>query len=668
MLRYRKQPIIRFMSSDLISTEQKQLFDSLVTAIWLYDVENYCIIWANKAGLALWESDSLAELTSRDFKPGSSAAVQQTLIDYQQIFQSGRSLSRIWRYSPKGILKEAYVQLSGFPLQDGRMALITEALNVELIDSNRGSDSVNTLSTYDIDGNFLSGNPPFLETQDCHYKHLRSLFISTDDYQRVKNIVELEGRFEDDVQIISKQKVLWHRLVVSVSQQENTEKTLLVQQFNIEQRKQKELALEKEVITDPLTGLLNRRGLKQVVKDKTSFIIFYIDLDGFKLINDSLGHSIGDHLLQHLGLKLTTGDFDQGYACRFGGDEFIWLIEQDKLTVSPEQTANLLLNKMSEPYLDQEGRPVTVSASIGVANYPDDGDNFEKLLLKADAAMYLAKKQGKHRWVSYLSGMETTVHRQSELAKYLYQALNNNEFELYYQPIFDTKNKTVHSLEALLRWKNPVIGNVPPDECIRVAEEIGILLDIEKWVISQAIADVQNFRDIFSQDIAIAINVSSQCFCSPELVNLLAEQLQKHNLSSDAIKLELTETTLITDVEQDSAAALKISKHKIPISIDDFGTGYSSLSYLHKIPATYVKIDRSFTQRLSQDHSMISSIQHLISTMHLSTIVEGVETIEQSEILNDMQIYLQQGYGLGLPQPLHFYLQPENVQQLAGLQ
>ena len=656
------------MGSDLISTEQKKLFDSLVTAIWLYDVENYCMIWANKAGLALWESDSLEELTSRDFKPGSSEAVQQTLIDYQQIFQSGRTLSRIWRYSPKGILKEAYVQLSGFPLQDGRIALITEALNVDLIDSNRGSDSVNTLSTYDLDGNFLSGNPPFLETQDFHYKHLKSLFVSEDDYQRVRNIVDLESRFEDDIQIISKQKVLWHRLVVSTCYQSNSDSTLLVQQFNIEQRKQKELALEKEVITDPLTGLLNRRGLQQVVKDKARFIIFYIDLDGFKLINDSLGHAIGDQLLQHLGLKLTTGDFREGYACRFGGDEFIWLIEQDKLSVGPEQIGNMLLSKMSEPYIDKEKRPISVSASIGVAHYPDDGEDFEKLILKADAAMYLAKKQGKHRWVSYLSGMETTVHRQSELAKHLYQALGNDEFELYYQPIFDTKSKTVHSVEALLRWKNPIIGNVPPDECIRVAEEIGILLDIEKWVISQAIADVQKFRDIFDSNVAIAINVSSQCFCSPELVNLLAELLQQNNLTSDAIKLELTETTLITDVEQDSAAALKIHKHKIPISIDDFGTGYSSLSYLHKIPATYVKIDRSFTQRLSQDHSMISSIQHLISTMQLNTIVEGVETLEQSQILNDMQIHLQQGYGLGLPQPLNFYLEQENIKKLIGLQ
>lgn len=655
------------MSPDLISSESKKLLDSLVTAIWLYDIENYCVIWANKAALVMWESESLEELVSRNFKPDSSEATQQALVDFQQIFKTGKTLSRMWRYSPKGILKEAYTQLSGYPLTDGRMALLTEAVTVDLIDNNSGTASVITLSTYDLNGNFLSGNPPFLESIEQSYRHLKDLFVAEETYQKVRNIIELTGSFEGDVQIKSKQQHLWHRLVINQCEQSDSDANLLVQQFNIEQRKQKELKLEKEVITDSLTGLLNRRGLKQAIENKTNFIIFYIDLDGFKLVNDSLGHSVGDQLLQHLGLRLTDGELKNGYACRFGGDEFIWLIEEDKLTTDIEHTANQLLSTMCEPFVDHEQRPITVSASIGVAHFPKDGNNFENLILKADAAMYLAKRQGKHRWVSYISGMESTIYRQSEIAKHLYQALNNQEFQLYYQPIFDLKNKTVHSLEALLRWKSPVVGNVPPDECIRVAEEIGILLDIEKWVINTAIADVQVFRDIFHPDIAISINVSSQYFCNPELVTLLIKQLKKHQLPSSSIKLELTETTLISDVQQDSEVALKIQKHKIPISIDDFGTGYSSLSYLHQIPATYVKIDQSFTQRLNVDHNMIGSIDSLVSHLNLSTIVEGVETNEQSNILCDMNIYLQQGYGLGFPQPIDFYQHSENIRNLPGL-
>ena len=196
------------MASELISSKDKELFDTLVTAIWLYDIENYCIIWANKAALTMWESDSLEELTSRDFKPGSSEATQQALIDYQQIFKAGKTLSRTWRYSPKGILKEAYTQLSGYTLTDGRIAILTEALPIDLIDSSSGSASVITLSTYDLEGQFLSGNPPFLESVPFDYDHLKSLFANEDDYQRVRNIVAHTGRFEDDVQIIKATNVM----------------------------------------------------------------------------------------------------------------------------------------------------------------------------------------------------------------------------------------------------------------------------------------------------------------------------------------------------------------------------------------------------------------------------------------------------------------------------
>ncbi|TDF39231.1 EAL domain-containing protein [Alteromonadaceae bacterium M269] len=648
--------------------QAEDYLNSLVTAVWIYDIENYCIVWANEAALALWESESLEELKSRDFKPGASDAVQQTLKDYQQIFKSGKSLSRIWRYSPKGILKEAYCQLSGYTLSDGRIAVLTEAITVDLIDNNSGASSVITLSTYDMDGHFISGNPPFLETQNHDYSHLKSLFPYTDDYQKIRNIIEHTGRFEGDVQIYSNKQILWHRLVVSICEHDNLEASLLVQQFNIDDMKNKELALEKEVITDPLTGLLNRRGLKNAVKDKGNFVIFYIDLDGFKLVNDSLGHTVGDQVLRHMGTRLTSGLFQKGHACRFGGDEFIWLIDEEKLKDSVEKTANSLLKAMNQPFIDSEDRPVTVSASVGVAHYPRDGKDFEDLVLKADAAMYLAKKQGKHCWVNYISGMESSLQRHSQLAQYLYKALENQEFQLYYQPIFDTKAKRIHSFEALLRWDSVDIGRVPTDECIRVAEEIGIITDIEKWVIDTAIGDLNLLRGIFDSDLAMAINVSSQYFSNSEFVSRVVRELNKKGLSGSAINIELTEGTLLSDLNHHDNAATRVNDAGIPISIDDFGTGYSSLAYLHQIPATLVKIDGSFTRRVEEDSTMIMSIKHLIESLKLNTIVEGVETAEQSKILNSLGLFLQQGYGLGLPQPLAFYQDEGNVRNLAGLQ
>lgn len=649
------------------NAHQLDLLNELVTAAWLYDIENFCIIWANKAALRLWESDSLQELYSRDFREGSSDAVQQMLANYQKLFRSGQSLSRLWRLSPKGILKEVFCNLSGVTLKDGRIGMLVEAAkDFQSINSDKGS--VVTLSTYTLDGQFLSGNPPFLDTQEPSFAHLSQLFVHSEDNQRILHTIEHTGKFEGDVQIYVNQQSLWHRLVITITENDSQAKSLLVQQFNIEQRKQKELALEKEVVTDPLTGLYNRRGLKQALRNNDQFVVFYIDLDGFKLVNDSLGHNVGDLLLRHLANKLTTDELKIGTACRCGGDEFLWLLETDIADVNVEYMANLLIKKMSEPYIfDKDGRSIAVSASVGIAQYPNDDNDFDQLILKADAAMYVAKKQGKHRWVNYELGMEETLQRHSQLVQYLYRAIENNEFELYYQPIFNVQTKSINSFEALLRWKSPELGMVPTDQCIKVAEEIGVITDIEKWVIKTAIKDINELRKICQQDISVAINITGHFFTNSQLTTILMDELKKHQLQTDAINIELTESTLLSDAHQGCVAAQKINRQQIAISIDDFGTGYSSLSYLHKIPATFVKIDRSFAADVEQDQTMVACIKQLLSSLQFQMIVEGVESLSQSETLKSLGLILQQGYGLGLPQPLSFYQNPKNINSLAGL-
>ncbi|MBO9489551.1 EAL domain-containing protein [Endozoicomonas sp. G2_1] len=453
-------------------------------------------------------------------------------------------------------------------------------------------------------------------------------------------------------------------MIVSYSEQDNIDTTLLVQQFNIDERKRKELALEKDVITDPLTGLLNRRGLNNAVGQKDSFVIFYLDLDGFKLINDSLGHAVGDQVLQHLAAKLTGSELKHGLACRFGGDEFIWLVDEDKLTTSIEATANLLFQVMNEPFLDNEGRPIKISASVGIANYPADGNDFNELILKADAAMYLAKKQGKHRWVNYISGMENTLQRHSMLAQYLYKALDNNEFSLHYQPIINTKTNTVDSLEALLRWHNSEIGPVPADECIKVAEEIGVIVALEQWVIATAIADIKDFQKVFGNQIKVAINVSSHFLANSASIDFIVQQLAVNQQNISSINIELTESALLANLSHENNMAQQFNQQGIALSIDDFGTGFSSLAYLDQIPAKYIKIDRSFTNKIECDSTMLIGIQHLIQSLGFNTIVEGVETLQQAKILQEIGIELMQGYGLARPQPLSYYQQTCNLANL----
>ena len=622
--------------------------------------------WANQAALVMWESESLDELIQRDFKSETSDAVQKTLNEYQQLFESGEKISRLWRYSPKGVLKEAYCQLSGYKLEDGRMAMLVEALPADIVDKNQNISSIISLSTYNAEHFFISGNPPFMESCEVGFSRLEQLFSHSKDYTRLLSELNSCDHFEDDILVRTRTGELWHRVIASKSShdRENSKYSILIQQVDINDRKLGELSLEKDVVTDPLTGLLNRRGLNQtidkVIDEKQRFVVFYIDLDGFKLINDSLGHAVGDTVLQTVANRLTDEGFNQGIACRFGGDEFIWVINEEHIDETQEELANRLIKQLNKPYFDPHGQAMLISASVGIAHYPEDGNDFSKLVLRADAAMYLAKKQGKRRWVNYIRGMENTLQRHSQLAQHLFQAQKRNELCLHYQPIYNVATGCLHSFEALLRWSNPLFGMVPAEEAIRVAEEVGVIVEIENWVIKTAIKDLIKLRKKFGQHLCMAVNVSSKHFTDPNLGSFIVEQLKHQQLEHSALVVELTESALLSDVDLECNSAQRIVDTGISLSIDDFGTGYSSLAYLHKIPASIVKIDRSFTQRIEEDQTMISSIHHLIESLNFETLVEGVETKRQSKMLQELGIFLQQGYGLGMPEPLEYYLPEEH--------
>lgn len=634
--------------------------DDLLTALWIYDIDKYQIFWANKAALSLWESDSLAELKQRDFKPNTSLAVQETLLDYQQKFLQGETVSMFWRYSPKGIQKEAFCQMSGYKMDDGRIALLCEAIPSDLIDEKFNSNSIILLATYDAQMEFLSGNPPFVELISGESHQLPSVFIDKTVFLRLKRTVERDEVFEDDVLISTKQGPRWHRLIVNRTKQAHDNARLLVQQFDINERKLGELALKKDATTDLLTGLLNRRGLykniESILEQDSRFVIYYIDLDGFKMINDSYGHNVGDQILQTLANRLTDKHFEKGLAARFGGDEFVWVIREEDIEDSQQELANRLIKKLNQPYFDKEGHPMLVSASIGISLYPQDGDNFNDLILRADSAMYLAKKQGKRRWVNYIKGMESHLKRQSRVAQYLFRALAHKELLLHYQPIFNVRENQVHSFEALLRWNSPQLGWVPADETVAVAERVGVINEIENWVIQQAAQDLLMLRQLTGVKVSMAINISGIHFVDPHLGSYIKDTLKSIGLKAGDITVELTESALLSDIDNEVTSANRIAESGVNLSIDDFGTGYSSLAYLHKIPASIVKIDRSFTERVVADPTMITSIFNLITNLKLCALVEGVETLEQSRLLEKIGINLQQGYGLGRPKPIEYYL------------
>ncbi|MEM5528625.1 EAL domain-containing protein [Gammaproteobacteria bacterium AS21] len=640
--------------------------NNLTTAVWVYDIDNYCIHWANQAALDLWESTTLTELVSRDFKPITSDAVQKTLLDYRETFKLGKKISNFWQFSPNDILKETFCQMSGYAFSDNRIGILCEATLAELVTHNSLKHSTLMLSTYDLTGQLISSNPPFKDKLGGVITSLAQLFpLAANIDSFIALITTPNPIYSEDILLATRQGQLWFSAQATVSIEQSGGHQILVQQFDINERKLEEVRLSMKASTDPLTGLLNRRGLNEALAahmcDGNELFIFYLDLDNFKMINDSMGHATGDHVLKTLSKRLLNNFHDDAAVCRFGGDEFILIVKKTAALHEQTDIADKLIGLINQPYFDGEMNPIQVFASIGCALYPSDGADISKLLIRADAAMYMAKSLGKKREVYYEKGMENNIHRKSLIAKHLYLAIENQELTLYYQPIMDMRSNEIYSFEALIRWENSIMGAIPPEEMMAVAERIGVLIDIENWVINQAIKDLAELRKLTSSTATIAINISGIHFSEPSLADNLMKTLALYKLTSSDLVIELTESSLIEDINAANTNVDKIRNLGISISIDDFGTGYSSLAYLHQIPASVVKIDKLFTQRFMEHTTTITHIHQLLNSLNIETLIEGVETQELAQQLLCAGLYLQQGFFHAMPKPLSAY-RLDNVQ------
>lgn len=645
-------------------------FANITIPIWIYDIDQYRIHWANEPALDLWESTSLDELRAIDFKPITPNAIRESLLQYQKAFKQGEKLFHNWHFSPKGIDKHAFCQLSPYILDDGRTAMLVEAIPVNKLNYDMQVGFTVLLSSYLADGCFISGNTPFLKAMGRKVLNLSDIVVDPQVLQAMYRSLSQSGRFESDVLIQSVSEERWCHVIAVKTESQNEVNTeqILLHQYDIHQRKTSEIALAQEVVSDALTGLLNRRGLDKKLSElecaEEQFAVYYIDLDGFKLINDSFGHGVGDQVLQSVASRLLTCLPSDSFACRFGGDEFVVGALLSHIDVNKEQLASDLVTVLSETYYDQCSQAMTLSASIGIAQYPADAALISDVIQCADSAMYKAKQAGKRRWVSYELGMEQSIQRQSLIAQHLSYAESQSELFLHYQPIWsfnDDGTACIVSFEALLRWHNIELGWVPPEELVQVAEEIGIIHNIEQWVARQALSDLMSLRRVAAPEAGMSINISAIHLLDATLPKFLLSLLKEKGLFPEDLTVELTESTLIADIDKDNSTVRQLVENGINISIDDFGTGYSSLAYLHHIPAKTVKIDRTFVQNVEENSKTIQHIFNLIETYDMKALIEGVETEQQKEKLLSVGIQLHQGYLLGKPKPLSFYI--ENQEQ-----
>ncbi|MGI2203168.1 putative bifunctional diguanylate cyclase/phosphodiesterase [Shewanella oncorhynchi] len=456
---------------------------------------------------------------------------------------------------------------------------------------------------------------------------------------------------------------------------------LVTSKFNqiLIQFSQTQSKLRKMATRDPLTGLPNRTLLLETIAvtiqrsrvHKRSFALMFIDLDRFKNINDSLGHALGDQFLARIARILEHFVGDKGTVSRLGGDEFVILAD----TVhTPDQAADFvdkLLIQLNVPIQLNE-HAIHPAASIGISIYPEDGNSAEDLIRHADIAMYSAKAAGSNQWAFFKQQMTERAAVRLRTEASLHDALKNNEFLLYFQPKLDLQTGKVIACEALIRWQKD--GRlISPISFIPVAEETGIIIPIGRWVIEQSCKVLREWQKKYNYAIPIAINVASQQFADASLVPDIKQMALRYQIQPELLEIEITETSLMNDIELAIAKLEQLKSAGFGIAVDDFGTGYSSLSYLRHLPITTMKIDRCFVSDLPGDSAIASTILMLGKQLNLTIVAEGIENEQQLDWLKENQCQVGQGFYFSQPLPqaefeaLYIATQTATISSLDGL-
>ncbi len=410
---------------------------------------------------------------------------------------------------------------------------------------------------------------------------------------------------------------------------------------------------------DELTMLNNRRSFsmaaqKMLESAKSAdehLAILFIDLDRFKHINDSMGHAVGDQLLQAVSKRLVSCCSHESHIARIGGDEFA-ILKKYSYKSDLDSFAASISQHIREPYNIDRGF-LQIGASIGIGHYPSDATNVSELMKNADLAMYCAKTLGRNKIVSFNAELRADYEHKVNTESDLQLALREEQFELYYQPKFNVTAGYIDSVEALIRWNHPERGMIPPDDFIPIAEECGLLQLMGMWVLEQACKQAAVWLETGEQPLRVAVNVSADQFLQPHFVSDVQMCLQKYKLPAEYLELELTESVVMNDVDLVVNSLRELRDTGIKIALDDFGTGYSSLSYLQNLPIDTLKIDKSFIQNMGlnkgQHGSIAQTVAVLADSLGLDTVAEGVETSDQLSAVTSMGISSVQGYFYSKP-------------------
>jgi|GEM_PF-1694795 len=640
------------------------LLRHLSTPVWVYDVDRARILWANAAGEAFWNARSSAELLERDLSdlsPQVARRLEQYRTDCARL---GRSFREHWTLYPHGAPSSAEIVVAPFRLPDDRVALL---LNVDpLVAGVEDSASLHGVQA-------LMHTSAMIALYDRHWAALylnaaaraaepigRELFgdrlLEPAALEGIERRLAEQGECTVELDVRTATGQARHAMTIRRGRNPIAgDEIRVVTATDVTQRHAAECEVQRLAFSDALTGLANRTELTRSIErrlaperiegETAELAVLFLDLDRFKLVNDSLGHSTGDALLIQVARRLLGVASERATVARLGGDEFVIL---DTVTTGAQGAtalAQAVLASMEAVFL-VHGHRLRISPSIGISLYPAHGTSSEELMRHADIAMYVAKGT-QCGFATFDVYMNSDARQRLEIENALVRALEHDRFEVHYQPKVCSDTERVVSFEALVRWRDPQRGLVPPLDFIAIAEDTGLILRIGKRVMQEAMRQQRAWSDVGHAQ-GMSINVSAKQFGAGNLLDTVIECLSDSGADPRMIELEITESVLLGDADRVADTLRSLHDLGVTIAIDDFGTGYSNLAYLQRYPLDCLKIDRAFVSDPAQA-DLLELILGIGRTLGLTTVAEGVETPEQARWLREHHCDQIQGYYYARP-------------------
>ena len=612
------------------------------------------ILWANAQALEFWGANSVAELRQRDVTAEMSETVRVRLAQLRKELRSGKSVTELWTFYPKGQPRSLQVVFSGVELEDGRLAMLNEGIR----DIEGNPDTLRSLhallhttvmiTLYSRDGRILYGNPASRLTHAVEDANWRTRFVEPSEYQRVQEGLETDGHIRTIVEVNARRERAWHELDARLSHDAvSGESVVLVTETNVTDLFNAEARAAHLAHYDALTGLPNRQFLDEWFEARTDsdlqFALLFIDLDHFKIINDSLGHPVGDELLIAVARRLQNSVRPTDHVVRLGGDEFVVLLDRISRLSVAQQAAEKLGDAISQSYYLANQR-LQVTASIGVCVSGQPAESVATLMKKADLAMYSAKEKGRARYAVFSAEMESNANLRHDIVSGLRRALKDDELVVFFQPRALLSDRTTVGAEALVRWNHPERGLLFPESFVPLAEQSGLIEEIDLWVLSVATKQQRRWaqKGINCQ---VSVNISPASFSNANLAEAICSVVRDAGGDASMMELELTESVLIGDDESRLLSLRKLAEFGFRLAIDDFGTGFSNLAYLQRYPITTLKVDAAFVR--NRDQRPIAEVILSMSRMlNLRSVAEGIEDEDALDWASDRAFDEFQGFVL----------------------